>query len=71
LVEARKQASGCYQASIVEYDNEFKYLKERSVDFTFKSTNKGFEAVASGAARRVSIKSRNLCASGKALIREG
>src|SRR6516162_2035884 len=41
LVEAREQPSGCYQASIVEYDNEFKYLKERSVDFTFESSNKG------------------------------
>jgi hypothetical protein len=46
LVEARKQATDCYQASIVEYDDEFKYLKDRPVDFTFKSSNKGFEAVA-------------------------
>jgi hypothetical protein len=46
LVEARKRARGCYQALIVEYDDEFKYLKERPVDFTFKSSNKGFEAVA-------------------------
>ena len=46
LVEARKQTSGCYQASIVEYDDEFRYLKDRPVDFTFKSLNKGFVAVA-------------------------
>jgi hypothetical protein len=46
LVEARKRASGYYHASIVEYDDEFRYLKERPVDFTFKSSNKGFEAVA-------------------------
>lgn len=46
LVEARKHARGCYQAVIVEYDDEFKYLKERPLDFTFKSDNKGFEAVA-------------------------
>jgi hypothetical protein len=46
LVEARKHARGCYQALIVEYDDEFKYLKERTVDYTFKSSNKGFEAVA-------------------------
>jgi hypothetical protein len=46
LVEARKQASGFYQALIVEYDREFGYLKERPVDFTFKSSNKGFEAAA-------------------------
>jgi hypothetical protein len=45
LVESRKQVDGCYQAQIVEYDDEFRYLKERPVDFTFKSSNKGFEAV--------------------------
>jgi hypothetical protein len=46
LVEARKHARGCYQAVIVEYDNDFHYLKEQPLDFTFKSSNKGFEAVA-------------------------
>ena len=46
LVESRKQASGYYQAIIVEYDDEFRYLKDRPVDFTFQSSNKGFEAVA-------------------------
>ena len=46
LVEARKQAKSCYQASIVEYDDEFRYVKDRPVDFTFESSNKGFEAVA-------------------------
>jgi hypothetical protein len=46
LVESRRQASGHNQALIVEYDDEFRYLKERPVDFTFKSSNKGFEAVA-------------------------
>jgi hypothetical protein len=46
LVESRKHAKGCYRAMIVEYDNEFRYLQERPVDFTFKSSNKGFEAVA-------------------------
>jgi hypothetical protein len=46
LVEARKHARGCYQAVIVEYDDEFHFLKERPLDFTFKSSNKGFEAVA-------------------------
>jgi hypothetical protein len=46
LVEARKHTKGCYQAVIVEYDDEFNYLKERPVDFTFESDNKGFEAVA-------------------------
>jgi hypothetical protein len=46
LVEARKHARGCYQAVIVEYDSDFQYLKERPLDFTFKSGNKGFEAVA-------------------------
>jgi hypothetical protein len=46
LVESRKNADGCYKASVVEYDDEFKYLQDRFVDFTFKSGNKGFEAVA-------------------------
>jgi hypothetical protein len=46
LVESRKTSSGCYQATIVEYDGGFRYLKERPINFTFKSSNKGFEAVA-------------------------
>ena len=45
LVEARKHTRGCYQALIVEYDDKFRYRKERPVDFTFESSNKGFEAV--------------------------
>jgi hypothetical protein len=46
LVESRKHSNGCYKATIVEYDDEFKYIKERPVDLEFKSNNKGFEAVA-------------------------
>jgi hypothetical protein len=46
LVESRKQKGGSYKALIVEYDDEFTYLKDRPADFTFKSENKGFEAVA-------------------------
>jgi hypothetical protein len=46
LVESRKHASGHYRAAIVEYDDEFRYLKERLVDFKFRSSNKGFEAAA-------------------------
>jgi hypothetical protein len=46
LVEARQHASGYYHAVIVEYDGDFHYLKDRPVDFPFKSDNKGFEAVA-------------------------
>jgi hypothetical protein len=46
LVEARKHAKGCYQALIVEYDDEFSYRKERPADFMFESDNKGFEAIA-------------------------
>lgn len=46
LVETRKQSSGCYKALIVEYNNEFNFLKQRPVEFPFKSSNKGFEAVA-------------------------
>jgi hypothetical protein len=45
LVECRKHSSGCYKASVVEYDDDFNYRKERTVDFVFKSDNKGFEAV--------------------------
>jgi hypothetical protein len=46
LVEARKHARDSYQAVVVEYDDEFNYRKERPLDFTFKSDNKGFEAIA-------------------------
>jgi hypothetical protein len=46
LVEARKHAKGCYKALLVEYDNDFNYLKQRPIDFVFESDNKGFEAVA-------------------------
>lgn len=46
LVEARKHARGRYRASLVEYDDGFHYRKERPLDFTFASGNKGFEAVA-------------------------
>ncbi|MHC4404102.1 MAG: hypothetical protein ACYTG0_30980 [Planctomycetota bacterium] len=45
LVESRKQKHGGYKAEIFEYDDEFRYLKDRPIDFTFKSSNKGFEAV--------------------------
>ena len=45
LVEARKQTGGSYKASIVEYDDDFRYLKDRPIDFTFEHSNKGFEAV--------------------------
>ena len=46
LVESRKQKHGGYEAEICEYDDEFRYIKDRPIDFTFKSSNKGFEAVA-------------------------
>jgi hypothetical protein len=45
LVEARKHQDR-YQASITEYDDDFKYVRERTVDFVFQSDNKGFEAAA-------------------------
>jgi len=45
LVEARKHAKGCYKALVVEYDRDFKYVKERPIEFTFESGNKGFEAI--------------------------
>jgi hypothetical protein len=46
LVESRKHAGGCFKASIVEYNDDFEYLRDRPVDFTFEGENKGFEAVA-------------------------
>jgi hypothetical protein len=46
LVEARKHAGGSYQAIAVECDDNFNHLGERPLDFTFKSGNKGFEAIA-------------------------
>jgi hypothetical protein len=46
LVEAREHDDGRYKAVVVEYDDDFQYLKERTVDFIFQSDNKGFEAVA-------------------------
>src|SRR5262245_56975926 len=33
LVESRKQKRGNYKALIVEYDDEFRYLKDRPADF--------------------------------------
>ena len=47
LVESRKHKRGSYKALIVEYDDEFRHLKDRPADFTFKSGNKGFEAAMS------------------------
>ena len=46
LVESRKHTDGCYKAVIVEYNEEFRFQKQRPVEFPFKSNNKGFEAVA-------------------------
>jgi hypothetical protein len=69
LVEARKDSKGSYQAVIVEYDDEFQYLKERPIDFTFESGNKGFEAVAyvqrEGKDYLLALCEGNLCKCGK------
>jgi hypothetical protein len=46
LVESREHADGCYKAVVVEYDDDFQHVKDRTLDFTFASSNKGFEAVA-------------------------
>jgi hypothetical protein len=46
LVEAREHANGSFHAVAVECDDQFRRLKERPLDFTFKSDNKGFEAIA-------------------------
>lgn len=45
LVESQEHADGHCKASLVEYDDDFTYRKDRLVDFEFKSDNKGFEAV--------------------------
>ena len=45
LVEAREDADESYRAVLVEYNDEFSHIKSRSLDFPFKSDNKGFEAV--------------------------
>jgi hypothetical protein len=37
LVESREHRDGCFKASLVEYDDDFMYLKTRQVDFVFKS----------------------------------
>jgi hypothetical protein len=69
LVEARKHTSGGYQAVLVEYDDQFRRLKDRPLDFTFKSANKGFEAVAyvqrDGADYVLALCEGNLCQCGK------
>lgn len=46
LVESRDHDSGGYQARITEFDESFRPVKSRPLDFTFESDNKGFEAVA-------------------------
>jgi hypothetical protein len=45
LVESHRHGNGDFRARIVEYDDQFAYVKDRTVDFPFKSDNKGFEAV--------------------------
>jgi hypothetical protein len=69
LVESRETSDGCFKASIVEYDDEFKYLKARTVDFEFESGNKGFEAVAhverDGQDFLLALCEGNKCACGK------
>ena len=60
LVESRRRKGGDYRALIVEYDDAFRFLKDRPLDFVFKSSNKGFEAVALRAARRHGLHPRAL-----------
>lgn len=45
LVEARKH-KGEFRAFVVEYDVNFAFVRQRPLDFTFESCNKGFEAIA-------------------------
>lgn len=46
LVEAREHASDCFQGAVEEFDEDFQFLKERTLDFDFQSDSKGFEAIA-------------------------
>ena len=46
LIESRKQKGGKYRAELYEYDDQFQHRKDRPLDFTLESSNKGFEAVA-------------------------
>lgn len=45
LVECRKHPVGYYRAEVVECNENFEFRRERPLDFTFKSGNKGFEAI--------------------------
>lgn len=45
LVESRRHKGGRFRAEIFEYDDALSYLKSRPIEFDFKSSNKGFEAV--------------------------
>ncbi len=46
LIESRKTKSGEYRPEIFEYDDSLAYVKDRPIDFTFTTKNRGFEAVA-------------------------
>jgi hypothetical protein len=46
LVESHRHDDDAHRAQIVEYSDAFEYIKCRSLDFVFKSCNKGFEALA-------------------------
>jgi hypothetical protein len=45
-VESHRHDDDEHRAQIVEYSDAFEYIKCRSLDFVFKSCNKGFEALA-------------------------
>jgi hypothetical protein len=46
LVESLRHDDDEHRAQIAEYSDAFEYIKCRSLDFVFKSCNKGFEALA-------------------------
>ena len=46
LIESRETDGGEYRPEIFEYDDSLAYVKDRPIDFTFATKNKGFEAVA-------------------------
>jgi len=69
LVESVKQKSGDHKAQVFEYDDEFRYLKHRPVEFNFEDTSKGFEAAAhlrrDGTDYLLALCEGNKCKSGK------
>lgn len=69
LVESHRHDDDEHRAQIVEYSDAFEYIKCRSLDFAFKSCNKGFEALAhvrrNGQDYALALCEGNKCESGR------